>query len=91
MHCSILARKIPWIEEPGRLQSMGLQNQISLSTHANTVWRIIKYGGVTEEMAIYSSMLAWRISWTEEPGGLSSTGLQRAGHDRQTHTLVHVC
>ena len=28
-----------------------------------------------------SSILAWRIPWTEEPGGLQSTGLQRVGHD----------
>ena len=34
-----------------------------------------------KEMAIHSSILAWRIPWTEEPGGLQSTGLQRVGHD----------
>ena len=34
-----------------------------------------------EEMATHSSILAWRIPWTEEPGGLQSTGLQRVGHD----------
>ena len=33
-------------------------------------------------MATHSSILAWRIPWTEEPGGLRSTGSQRAGHDR---------
>ena len=32
-------------------------------------------------MATHSSTLAWRIPWTEEPGGLHSMGLQRAGHD----------
>jgi len=32
-------------------------------------------------MATHSSILAWRIPWTEEPGGLQSMGLQRAGHD----------
>ena len=32
-------------------------------------------------MATRSSILAWRISWTEEPGGLQSMGLQRARHD----------
>ena len=32
-------------------------------------------------MATHSSILAWRIPWTEEPGGLQSTGLQRVGHD----------
>ena len=32
-------------------------------------------------MATHSSTLAWRIPWTEEPGGLSSVGLHRVGHD----------
>ena len=32
-----------------------------------------------EEMATHSSVLAWRILWTEEPGGLQSTGSQRRG------------
>ena len=34
-----------------------------------------------EEMATFSSILAWRIPWTEEPGGLQSTGSQRIGHN----------
>ena len=34
-----------------------------------------------EAMATQSSVLAWRIPWTEEPGGLQSVGLQRVGHD----------
>ena len=34
-----------------------------------------------EEMAIDSSILAWEIPWTEEPGGLQSIGLQRVRHD----------
>ena len=34
-----------------------------------------------EEMATHSSILAWRILWTEEPGGLQSIQLQRVGHD----------
>ena len=32
-------------------------------------------------MATHSSILAWRIPWTEEPGGLQSTGLQRVRHN----------
>ena len=32
-------------------------------------------------MAMHSSILVWEISWTEEPGRLPSTGLQRVGHD----------
>ena len=34
-----------------------------------------------KEMAAHSSILAWRILWTEEPGGLLSLGLHRVGHD----------
>ena len=35
-------------------------------------------------MATHSSILAWRIPWTEEPGRLQSTGSQRIGHDLAT-------
>ena len=34
-----------------------------------------------KEVATHSSTLAWKISWTEEPGRLQSMGLQRVGHD----------
>ena len=34
-----------------------------------------------KEMATHSSILAWRIPWTEKPGGLQSMRLQRVGHD----------
>ena len=34
-----------------------------------------------KEMATHSSILAWEIPWTEEPGRLQSMGLQRVGHD----------
>ena len=34
-----------------------------------------------KEMATHSSILAWKISWTQESGGLQSIGLQRVGHD----------
>ena len=36
---------------------------------------------VKKGMATYSSILAWRISWTEKPGGLQFMGSQRVGHD----------
>ena len=39
-----------------------------------------------KEMATHSSILAWKIPWTEEPGGLQSMGLQRVGHDWATNT-----
>ena len=34
-----------------------------------------------KEMVTYSSILAWRIPWTKEPGGLQSIGSQKVGHD----------
>ena len=41
-----------------------------------------------KEMATHSSILAWRIPWTEEPGRLQSMGSQRVGHDRATNTFT---
>ena len=39
-------------------------------------------------MATHSSILAWRIPWTEEPGGLQSTGPHRVGRDGVTNTFT---
>ena len=43
-----------------------------------------------KEMATHSSIPAWRIPWTEEPGRLQSMGLQRAGHDQVTNTFIFI-
>ena len=43
-----------------------------------------------KEMATHSSILAWKISWTEEPGGLQSMGSQRIRHDSVTNTYLHL-
>ena len=40
----------------------------------------------TLEQGMATQTLAWRIPWTEEPGGLQSTGSQRVGHDSATNT-----
>ena len=42
-------------------------------------------------MAAHSSILAWRIPWTEEPGGLQSMALRRVGHNQasNTHAYTH--
>ena len=42
-------------------------------------------------MATHSSILAWGILWTEEPGGLQSEGLQRVRHDWATNTFNRYC
>ena len=40
-----------------------------------------------EEMATHATILAWEISWTEEPGGLQFMGSQRVGHDGVTEHI----
>ena len=76
-HSSTLAWKIPWAEEPGRLQSMGSQSQTRLSNFTLT----FHFHALEKEMATRSSVLAWRIPGTAEPGGLPSMGSHRVGHD----------
>ena len=41
-------------------------------------------------MATHSSILAWKIPWTEKPGGLQSMGLQKAGHNWATNTFISI-
>ena len=43
-----------------------------------------------EEIVMHSNILAWRILWTEEPGGLQSLGSQRVGHDLASKQLLLV-
>jgi len=72
-HSSTLGWKIPWMEEPGRLQSMGsLKVDFTFTFH---------FPALEKEMATHSSVHAWRIPGTGEPGGLPSMGLHRVGHD----------
>ena len=76
-HSSALAWKIPWTEEPGRLQSMG-----SLRVrHDFTFTFTFHFHALDKEMATHSSVLAWRSPGTGEPGGLLSMGSHRVGHD----------
>ena len=44
-------------------------------------WILSQEDKLKEEMAPHSSILAWEIPWTEEPGGLQSKGLQRVRHN----------
>ena len=99
IHCSTIAWKIPWTEEPGRLQSMGSQRVGH--DYVTSLWaflvaqrvkrlpamwetRVQSLGQedpLEEVMATHYSILAWKIPWTEEAGGLLSMGSQRVGHD----------
>ena len=48
-----------------------------------------KEPALEEGMATHSSILAWRIPWSEEPGGLQSIGSQRVGRDWNNLALTH--
>ena len=52
------------------------------------VWFLSQEDPLEKGMATHSSLLAWRIPWTEKPGGLQSMGLQRVGHDWATFTFT---
>ena len=53
------------------------------------VWSLGREHPLEKRMATHSSVLAWRIPWTEEPGGLQSMGLQRVRHDWASNTEFH--
>ena len=75
-HSSTPTWKIPWTEEPGRLQVHGVaKNRTRLSDFT------FPFHALEKEMATHSSVLAWKIPGTGEPGGLLSMGSQRVGHD----------
>ena len=75
-HSSTLAWKVPWTEEPGRLQSTG-----SLRAQFSDFTFTFHFHALEKEMATHSSVLAWRIPGTAEPGGRLSMGSHRVGHD----------
>ena len=76
-HSNTLAWKIPWMEESGRLQSMGSLRVTRLSNFTFT----FHFHAWEKEMATHSSVLVWRIPETGGTGGLPSMGLHRVGHD----------
>ena len=77
-HSSTLAWKIPWAEEPGRLQSMK-----SRRVGHNWATRLftLHFHALEKEMATHSSVLAWRIPGTGEPAGLPSMGSHKVRHN----------
>ena len=77
-HSSTLAWKIPWMEEPGRLQSMG---SLRVGHNWATSLSLFHFHALEKEMATHSSVLAWRIPGAGEPRGLTSMGSHRVGHN----------
>ena len=62
---SLVVKNLPAVQEPQEMQVRSLGREDPLE----------------EGMATQPSILAWRIPWTEEPGGLQAMGLQSVGHD----------
>ena len=69
--------------EPAALPSWSSGADMGVSGHLLAFWekRSSIMPELEKEMATHSSVLAWRIPWTEEPGGLQSMGSQRDGHN----------
>ena len=76
-HSSTLVWKIPWMEEPGGLQSMGLLSRARLSDFTFT----FHFHALEKEMATHSSILAWRI-----PGTGSLVGCRLCGRTESDTT-----
>ena len=55
------------------------------------VWSLGQEDPLKKGMATHSSIVAWEIPWTEEPGRLQSMGLQKFKHNWATNTLVSIC
>ena len=56
-------------------------SHVALETRVQSLGREDPLDPLEKGMATHSSILAWRIPWREEPGGLQSMGSQRVGHD----------
>ena len=66
----------------------GKESTFQCRRHRRHIWPLGAEDPLEKEMASHSSTLAWKIPWTEEPGGLQYVGSQRVGHDWvYTHTL----
>ena len=80
---SIVCRSLSFLGFPG-----GSDGKEPTCNAGGPVWPLGWEDPLEKGMATHSSILAWRVPWTEEPGGLQSIGLQRAGHDWVTHTFT---
>ena len=76
-HSSTVAWKIPWTEEPGRLQSMGVAGS---QTRLSDFTFSFHFHALEKEMATHSSVLAWRIPGTGSLVGCHLWG-RTVGHD----------
>ena len=80
---------LPFIRERRQVASLVAQTLKNLpAVQEMQVWSLGLETPLEKGMAIHSSILAWRIPWTEEPGRLQSMWLQRVGHNWATNTFT---
>ena len=79
-HSSTLAWKIPWTEEPNKLHAVhGVTKSQTRLLKLSDFNFTFHFHALEREMATHSSVLAWRIPGTVEPGGLPSMGTHTVG------------
>ena len=71
----------PWTEEPGGVSLVAQMVKNLCAMQETQVQSLGQEDPLVKEMATHSSILAWRIPWTEESDRLQSMGSKRAGHD----------
>ena len=69
---------------------MGSEGKESTAMQETWIWTLTWENPLEKGMATHSSILAWRIPWTEEPGGPQSMGSQRVRHNWTTNTFTSV-
>ena len=72
------------------MPSLVAQTVECLPTMQETQVRSLSGRPMEKEMATHSSILAWKIPWTEEPGWLQSMGSQKVGHNRATNIYMYL-
>ena len=65
-----------------------VKNQFAMQE--TSVQSLVQEGPLEKGVATHFSVPAWRIPWTEKPGGLQSMGSQRVGHDWATNTFTFI-
>ena len=83
-HCLVCRQITSWcagqgVDRPDSKQTARVFNRVAPVCSLIVV--VVRKMPPEEGMAIHASILAWRIPWTEEPGGLQFMGLQRVGHE----------
>ena len=90
MFCYIYSKVIIFLGFPG---GSAVKNLLAMQEPQETkVWSLGQEDPLEEGMVTHSSILVWRIPWTEEPGELLSMGLERVGHNWNdlTHMQNHI-